>query len=81
MPTMNKRMLIRNSRISGFSDRPRMKSAMVSGAWLRLTTVLKATAAPTSSSTVEELSAARVSAEGRSLNFIERRMKKETISA
>ena len=58
MPTMNSRILIRNNRISGFSLRLRIKAASVSGVWLRLTTVLKAIAAPTSNNTTLEVRAA-----------------------
>lgn len=54
IPTIKSKMLIRNNSISGLSLRPSMKAAICSGAWLRLTTVLNATAAPTSSRTVED---------------------------
>ena len=58
-----------------------MASVRISGAWERLTTVLKATAAPTSSSTAAEASAERASTGARSATLIERRTTKLTTSA
>jgi len=54
IPTTNNSMLIRNSNINGSSLRLSIPAANCSGAWLKLTTVLKATAAPTSNKTVDE---------------------------
>ena len=79
--TTKRSRLIRKRRINGLSDNPRMNPAMVSGACDKLTTVLKATAAPTRSNTVELDNAARIRMPGKSDTLIERRMKKATINA
>ncbi len=66
MPMMNSRMLIRNSRISGFSLIASTQCARDSAAPDRLTTVLNAIAAPTSNSTTADDLALRVKMAGRS---------------
>ena len=66
IPTINRTTLIKNSKIRGRSVRPKMKPVNCSGAWLKLTTVLKATAAPTSNSTLAEAKAARAKIAGKS---------------
>jgi hypothetical protein len=55
-------------------------AARISGAWDRLTTVLKAIAAPTSNSTTEDTIAASVSTFGKSRTVIDLRMKRLTIN-
>ena len=55
IPTMNSKILIRKSKINGFSESDNINAARVSGAWLRLTTVLNAIAAPTNNKTTEEI--------------------------
>lgn len=81
MPTMNKRILIKNSKMRGCSETDKIKVARYSGAWLKLTTVLKAIAAPTNKRTTEDVKDALVRTSGRSdkrtLLKIKRPMKKE----
>ena len=78
---MNRRMLIRNNRISGLSLNDRMKRASCSGACERLTTVLNAIAAPTSKRTTAEVVAAFDRTEGMSVNFSVRRTNRPMMSA
>ena len=55
---INNKILIRNKSIYGLSLKLRTKSAKCSGAWDKLTTVLKAMAAPTKSKTTDDTNAA-----------------------
>ena len=81
IPTTKRRRLIRNKRIKGFSERLRIQAAKISGAWERLTTVLKAIAAPTRSRTTEDVIAASINTLGRSRVVMDLRMKRLTIRA
>ena len=76
---MNSKILIKNSKIRGSSLKPRIKAANCSGAWLKLTTVLKATAAPTKSKTVDEAKADFVKIAGKSLSLRVFKTKNEII--
>ena len=80
IPTKNSSRLIKKSKIRGFSERVRIHSARISGAWDRLTTVLKAIAAPTSNNTTEDVIAASVSTFGKSRIPIDLRMKRLIIN-
>ena len=70
-----------SSSVSGLSERPRMNSVKISGACESETTVLKATAAPTRSSTAAEAIAERASTGARSATVMERSTTKLTSSA
>ena len=60
IPTINNKIFIKNKRIYGLSLKLSTKSAKCSGACERLTTVLKAIAAPTKSKTTDDTNAALV---------------------
>ena len=81
IPTKNRSRLIKNSKIRGFSVRLMIHAAKISGACERLTTVLKAIAAPTNNRTTDDVIAASVRTFGKSRIVIDLRIKRLIIKA